>query len=227
MLRCLAVAGLVVIAATGAQAQTQPVPPPDSAAARPFSVGVNGGTLGIGPELGLRVNGFLGVRAVANFLDAGYDRTISGVAYRFDGHLRSGGALLDLYPFRGGFRLSGGLRINGNNADTTGVAAGNVTLGANTYTPAQLGTLTGSVKFNRLAPYAGLGYAASLGPVILAFDAGVLFQGRPKVSLAANGTSAGTAALQSDLASEESTVQHHIAWTEWYPAVSLSLLYRF
>jgi len=47
------------------------------------------------------------------------------------------------------------------------------------------------------------------------------------LSLAANGTSAGSAALQADLASEESTVQHKIEWTEWYPAVSLSLLYRF
>jgi hypothetical protein len=227
MLRSLAVLLALMVVATEARAQTAPPPTPAGPEARPFSIGVNGGTLGIGPELGLRINGLLGVRAVANFLDASYDRSISGVAYRFDGHLRSGGALLDLYPFAGGFRLTGGLRINGNNADTTGTAAGNVTIGANAYTPAELGTLTGSVKFNRVAPYAGLGYAAGIGPVILAVDAGVLFQGRPKVSLAANGSSAGSAALQADLASEEGTVQHKIEWTEWYPAISLSLLYRF
>lgn len=80
------------------------------------SVGVTGGTLGIGPELGYRGNSF-GVRANATFLGIGRDVDSDGINYDGDLKLRSFGAMVDFYPFGGGFRISPGARITRNRVE--------------------------------------------------------------------------------------------------------------
>jgi hypothetical protein len=194
-----------------------------------LSLGANLSTLGAGVEGGWRASDHLGLRLGANFLDFGFDETIDGAPYHFDTHLRSGGAVIDFYPFASGFRLTAGLRINGNDADANSTPTAPVTIGGATFTPAQVGTLTGTVDFNRVAPYAGIGWSGALFDTgfQLGLDAGVLYQGRPDVRLAASGPIASDPTFQADLASEESTVRGKIRWMEWYPVVALSLLYRF
>jgi hypothetical protein len=199
-----------------------------TAAAQPLSVGVQASTLGAGLELGFRPTGLLGVRVGANFLDFDFHRTIDQVNYKFDNHLRSGGGVVDFYPFSGGLRLTAGVRIDGNDADVTGTPNTNVTIGSTTFTPAQLGTLTGRVTFNSVAPYAGLGYAAALPAGFeLALDLGVLYQGSPKVTLNASGPIAGTALFQANVAQEEAKIRSRIDFLEWYPVAALTLSYRF
>ena len=194
----------------------------------PFGVGPTIGTLGAGLEGSLRVGPNLGLRLDGSALDFGANRTISGVPYKFDAKLRSGGPVLDVYPFGGGFRLSGGVRIDGNRADVTSTPSSNIQVGSNTYTPAELGTLSGSVKYNRVAPYVGLGYGGRVASWLeLGFDAGVLYQGKPKVSLGATGAFANDPTLQADLAQQRAAIQSKINWTEWYPVLMLSALFRF
>jgi hypothetical protein len=196
--------------------------------AGPLSAGVQASTLGAGLEVGFRPTALLGLRVGANFLDFDFSRTVDQVRYKFDNHLRSGGGTVDLYPFSGGFRVSAGLRVDGNDADATGTPTTNVTIGSTTFTPAQLGTLTGRVTFNSVAPYAGFGYAAALGGGFeLALDLGVLYQGRPKVTLNASGPVAGTALFQTNAAQEEARIRNRIDFLEWYPVLALTLGYRF
>jgi len=128
----------------------------------------------------------------------------------------------------GGFRLSGGVRIDGNRADVTSTPTSNIQVGSNTYTPAQLGTLSGDVKYNRVAPYVGLGYGGRVASWLeLGFDAGVLYQGKPKVSLGATGAFANNPMLQADLDQQRAAIQSKINWTEWYPVLMLEALFRF
>lgn len=194
----------------------------------PFGIGPTIGTLGAGLEGSLRAGPYLGLRLDGSALSFGADRTISGVPYKFDAKLRSGGPVLDFYPFGGGFRLSGGVRIDGNKADVTSTPTSSIQVGSNTYTPAELGTLSGDVEYKRVAPYLGLGYGGRVTSWLeLGIDAGVLYQGRPKVSLGATGAFANNPMLQADLDQQRAAIQSKINWTEWYPVLMLSALFRF
>jgi hypothetical protein len=217
-MRTFVVAALAMVAAvSAAQAQTAP-----------FGIGPTVGTLGVGLEGSLRVGPYLGLRLDGSALSFDANRTISGVPYKFDARLRSGGPVLDVYPFGGGFRLSGGVRIDGNEADVTSAPTSNIQIGSNVYTPAELGTLSGEVKYNRVAPYLGLGYGGRVTSWLeLGFDVGVLYQGKPKVSLAATGAFANNPVLQADLDQQRAAIRSKINWTEWYPVLMLSALFRF
>ena len=216
----------LVFTPVAALAQTAP---PDTGPTGRVSVGASVSTLGIGPEAGFRPTDNLGLRLGANFFDFGFNKTIDSVPYHFDTHLRSGGAVIDFYPFETGLRLSAGLRINGNDADTHSTPTSDVTIGGTTYTPALVGTLSGTVKFNHVAPYVGLGYSSALFDTgfELALEAGVLYQGRANVSLSASGPVAADPAFQANLATEEHNVANHLRLLEWYPVVALTLGYRF
>jgi len=217
-MRKFVVAALAMVAAvSSAQAQTAP-----------FGIGPTIGTLGVGVEGSLRAGPFLGVRLDGSALSFDAHRTISGVPYKFDARLRSGGPVLDVYPFGGGFRLSGGVRVDGNEADVTSAPTSNIQIGRNVYTPAELGTLSGEVKYNRVAPYLGLGYGGRVTSWLeLGVDAGVLYQGKPKVSLGATGPFANNPMLQADLDQQRAAIQSKINWTEWYPVLMMSALFRF
>ena len=186
------------------------------------------GTLGAGAEVGFRAGPYFGVRLDASFLSFDYNRTIDSIPYKFGVNLRSGGPVLDLYPLAGGFHLTAGARINGNGADVTAAPGSNVTINGNTFTPAQVGTLTGSLKYNRLAPYLGIGYSGRATRWLeLGLDLGVLYQGKPSVSLAASGQFANNATLAADIAQEERTVENRLGFTTWYPVVTFAALFHF
>jgi hypothetical protein len=211
------VAFAMALLAAAAQAQTAP-----------FGIGPTVSTLGVGLEGSFRAGPYLGFRLDASALSFDYNRTISGIPYKFSTDLRSGGPVLDFYPFGGGFRLSGGARINGNKADVTSTPASSIRVGSNTYTPAQIGTLSGNVDYNRVAPYVGLGYGGRVTSWLeLGVDAGVLYQGKPRVSLGASGAFANNPALQADLDQARASIKSKIDWTAWYPVLMLSALFRF
>jgi hypothetical protein len=192
------------------------------------TVGPTIGTLGAGAEAGLRAGPYVGVRLDASFLSFDYDRSIDGIPYKFGVNLRSGGPVLDIYPFAGGFHLTAGARINGNGADVTAMPSSNVRIGNDTFTPAQIGTLTGSLKYNRFAPYLGIGYAGRVASWLeLGLDLGVLYQGKPRVNLAASGAFATNPTLQADVAQEEHNVENRLSFTTWYPALTLAALFHF
>ena len=220
------VAALAALSAPIAARAQQAGPAP--AAADPITVGLTVGTLGVGLEGGWRPLDYLGFRLGARAIAFDYHRSINGIPYNFGANLSSGGPILDVYPFGGGFRLSFGVNINGNNADVTATPSTAVHIGSTTYTPAEIGTLTGKTDYDRVAPYLGIGYAGRVSDsFVLAVDAGVFYQGQPRVSLAASGPLAGSAQLQSDLAQESRSIRSKIDWTAWYPAVQLSALFRF
>ena len=100
-------------ASTAAQAQQEP---------GTVAVGITGGTEGIGPELSYRIDPVIGVRANATFLGFGHGVQSDGIEYHGHADLASGGIMVDLYPFRSGFYVSGGARINGNHGRLDAIA---------------------------------------------------------------------------------------------------------
>lgn len=193
-----------------------------------FFVAPQVSTLGLGVEAGYRVTDYLGLRFNADFFGFDPDTRISGIDYKSHARLQSFGFLADLHPFAGSFRLTGGLRINDNHADLSATPTGNVTIGSQSYTPAQVGRLDGKVDFNTAAPYAGFGWGTTLfSPnVYLGADLGVMFQGSPKVSLASTG-GLSSPQFAADLERERRNIADKAKDYQFYPVVSLSIGYRF
>lgn len=198
-------------------------------AAAQVSVGVTAGSPGIGGEIGYDASDMLGLRVMGSYFPYSHSITPSNITYDGDLRLMSFGGVVDFYLFDSGFRLTGGAYLNRNRLDIKGTPNGNVTVGSTSYTPAQLGTLTGRVSFREIAPYAGLGYASGRGGTGLAFtaDAGVMFQGGPRVALAASGPITSAPGFAANLEQERQKIASDIDWLRFYPAVKIGVLYRF
>lgn len=199
------------------------------AAAQQTSIGVSAGTPGLGLELGYDLNDTFGLRANGNWFSLSKDVESDGVTYNGKLKLFSMGLLGDFYMFDSGFRLTGGAYYNDNHVNLNATPTGNTEIGGTTYTPAQIGTLTGRGEFNKFTPYAGLGYTSNRGKAGLSFvfDAGVMFQGRPDITLTGNGPITATPGFQADLERERQEIREDLKWTRFYPAVRLGVAYRF
>lgn len=200
-----------------------------AAAAQQTSVGASVGTPGIGLELGYDFNDSFGLRANGNWFSLSKDVESDGVNY--DGKLKlfSLGVLGDFYPFESGFRFTGGAYYNDNHVNLTATPSGTVTIGGTPYTPAEIGSLSGAADFNEFTPYAGIGYTSNRGEPGLSFvvDAGVMFQGRPEITLVGNGPITSTPGFQADLERERRQIADDLKWTRFYPAVRVGAAYRF
>ncbi len=195
------------------------------------SVGVKGGTLGAGLEANIGLNEWCGLRLGANILQFSVNETVDDVDYDADLSMRNATALLDLYPFGGIFRLTGGVMYNANEFELEGRSSIPAVINGHAYSPVELGTLSGKADFDSWAPYVGLGWSsrpeheAGWG---VAFDLGVVFQGTPKVSsLSSSGTKGNDAQLVADLEHERVRVQDELDGYEYYPVVSVIVNYKF
>lgn len=202
-----------------------------------FKVGVTGGTLGVGPEVSYRISDNIGVRGNVTFLSVNTDIDSDDLTYDAKLKLQSGGAMLDVYPFGGGFRVSGGLRINGNEASAVATpnAGANYTIDGTSYTAAEIGTLTAVTDVKKIAPSLTLGYGGGLSSgLVFGVEVGALFQGAVNVQpLTFTGLCAGTSApagcatLAADLEAERLSVNEDIDGYKVYPILQLSVGYRF
>ncbi|MEZ5931260.1 MAG: hypothetical protein R3F54_04815 [Alphaproteobacteria bacterium] len=198
----------------------------------PYGIFVSPGisTLGLGLEAGVRLNESFGLRVGGNWLSFDYDGVEGDVDYKGDVTLASLGALADYHPFRGGFRITGGLRFNFNEADLDGTPTDDIEIGDETFAPDEVGTLTGDVGFDVLAPYLGIGYGATLleGSLSIGFDLGVMYQGKADVDLdTEDGLLSDDAILQENLAIEEDKVEDDLEDFVVYPVIGLAVTYRF
>lgn len=194
-----------------------------------WTLGVTGGSLGAGPELAYRYGRFVGVRMNGDFFSYNHNETVDQITYNGRLKLDSFGLMADLFPFGGGFRLSAGARRNDNKIDLSGTPSTPVTIGNSVYTPAQLGTLYGTVRGNSFAPALTLGFGGRLAKgFTFGADLGVMFQGSPKVdNYHATGQFATNPTLQADLAAERARVEDKVHSYQYWPIAQVELLYRF
>ncbi|QNN68034.1 hypothetical protein H9L13_03780 [Sphingomonas lutea] len=217
-----------VIMFAAALAVSTPALAQDAGTTGSVSVGVTGGTLGIGPEVGFRFSDMFGVRGNVTFLSISQDAESDGVDYDGKLKLASGGLMLDVHPFGGGFRVSGGARINGNKVRLTATPTEDVEIGDEVYTPEEIGVLSGNVKAKSFAPTLTLGYfgGATRG-LNFGIEAGGMFQGSPRVrDLKTTGLLATDPDFQEELAREADELEDEVDY-KIFPIVQVSLGYRF
>ena len=195
-----------------------------------ISVGVKAGSLGAGLEVESSFMGMAGIRIGMNYFTYDMTSTFDDVEYTVDLTLKSLSAILDWHPFKGDFRISGGLMYNGNNVKIDAKRSDTYEIGGQTYDLGEVGTLKGDITFNDMAPYLGVGWDTSFGRdnlFGLVFELGAIYQGTPEVDLTAEGPIASDQTFQSNLAQEEKKQQEDLDNFKYYPVISFGVNYRF
>jgi hypothetical protein len=214
-IRSLALAAAMLGVAVPARLQAQ------------FGVAVRAATLGLGAEVSYRASDRVGVRGGFNYFQLTRESDVQGINYRVTPHLENGTVILDFFPMGGSFHLSGGLLFNHNEGRLVARLTEDVTIGNRTYTPSEVGSLTGLVDFKKTAPYLGIGFAGQ-GRVSFLFDLGVGFTGTPRANLTGttNLTGQEKAQFDANVASEQAQLQADIAdksYLKYHPVLSLGL----
>ncbi len=196
-----------------------------------LGIAARASTLGIGAEISYRVNRNIGIRAGGNYLKFSRDASVENIDYHLTPRFESGTAILDLYPIGGALHLSGGVLINHNEGRMLARLNQNIQIGGTTYTPDQVGSLSGLVDFRKTAPYLGLGLAGR-GQIAFLLDLGVGITGTPRVDLVGTTplTGAAKAQFDADVASELAQVRAKIdgkSYLKFHPVLSLGLKVGF
>lgn len=230
----LAAAVRPVAAQEPAPGPVQETAPGTSAARRrplDVSVAVRGGTLGYGAEVGKLLASHLGVRVAAYVFSYARQQGFEDVQYDASVKLRHASALLDLFPGRRGkFHLTGGVVSGTSEVTGRGVPEGDTFyLDGEPYSSAEVGALTGAVRFPRVRPYGGLGWgtpARNSGGIGFSTDFGVVYGG-PTAVLTASGAGA-NAQLRADVEAQRAEAQEQLdQYAKFYPVINFGLTYRF
>ena len=212
--------------------------------------GAHGSTLGAGISLGYDISPAFSARAVANYFSFDRKESSAGNQYSVDVQLLSFGLLGDWHPFENGFRVTAGVLYNGNKftfaSRTSEFGAGD--------TDDYVGNLKAELGFNAVAPYLGIGWTSGRadGSGFSFFaDAGVIYQGAPRLSVSGRvdddgsscsfsvsesgratlrgecGDMAASDALSADLEKEHADLKGQLDNFKFYPVVMLGVTYRF
>jgi hypothetical protein len=201
------------------------------------AVGVTVGTTGLGADLDIPVLPILGIRVGYSGFTYHHDIDQTDVDYAGRLHFSEASGLLDWYVLSGGFHVTAGVYGGDTRVDVTGRPTdGTYTINGTTYNAAQVGTLSGRLKFgNSVQPYVGLGWGNPFrgGPLTFTADLGAIYGGTPSVSLSAQcGIAAppGSAAcnqIQNSVAGERAQLASDVTIAKWYPVLNVGLSFRF
>lgn len=192
--------------------------------AQRVAISVKGGTLGAGAEVTAGLTPTLNARVGGSFFpyshQGSYTEDEVNVGYTADLSVQAASLLLDWHPFKNAFRLSGGAFYNMTKVDATAVPTESYTVKSRTFTPEELGNLSGQLDYKqKLAPYLGLGFG---NPVRagkrfgFVMDIGVIYTEAPGLTMEGEGMLAPTANQASELEATLSDIK-------LYPVVTLGL----
>lgn len=209
-------------------------------------IGLSASTLGAGVQGVLGVTQKSHVRVGFNALNYSENFYKDGANYAGKLRLRSVQATYDQFLWRS-FHVSGGLLAwNGDRGSfTTTIPGGqSFTLGSARYysDSANPVSAAGSATFNEVAPVVLLGFGNLLSGREKHFgysiEAGIAFQGPPRVNLNLAGTACSDSAqtrctttaspaIQSGVQAEQTKLDNNLNFLQYYPIIAITLGYRF
>lgn len=212
------------------------------------AIGARVSTLGPGLEVATGIKPWLDVRGVINGFNYSRDYTDDdGNEYEGKLKLFTTGALLDLHPFGGVFRLTAGGLYNGFalKGNTKDAQTFEYETDDFTYRSTD-GRADAKIDFPKFAPYLGLGWGRPIKPdgnFWFSFDLGVMLQGSLNADLNLTGTGTVTdnsnpantrtvnfaedEAVQADIANYERQLEDEAKSFKYYPVIGLGFGYKF
>lgn len=195
-----------------------------------YAISGKGSTLGLGGEFTTAIKPDINARVGYNMLDLDIDdEEIEDIEFDIGVDFSSFTALADWYVFNDSFRLSGGIVSMDNKVDLDARPTEDIDIGDETYTPGQVGSLYGSVEFDDVAPYIGIGWGNPLTSSRrwgFTTDFGVIFANTPDVTLDARG---GTepVGFEDELEKEREDIEDFFDNFKLYPVIAVSFFWRF
>ena len=199
-----------------------------AASAEGQAVGLKVGALGLGVEYTHALTDRIAVRGTLYGSELGFDAEESGIDYEADVVWDSIVAGVDFHPLKSALRLSAGFLKNDNRLELFSRPTSNITVGDTTYTPAEVGTLEGSVGFDDTATFMGIGWDWSRDERLfgMSLDLGVIDQGNPAVRLRGTGQLLGDPSFQQDIDDEIAEIESEIDF-DVMPFLTLGFQFRF
>jgi len=226
--------------APAAPPPSSPAPPAaDSKTPVKVSVAARISTLGLGLEASALVTPNVAVRIGYNGYTYSHSASYQGVDYDGKLKLSSVPVLADLYPSQhSGFHVTAGFLFNSNTLTAHGKPSvtgdtQTFTLNNNTYNVGDVGGLDGRVTFSKTSPYLGIGFGKPSGGgsmLQLLFDLGVVFQGKPNLSLTRSGGTIDpvlASMIDADLSAQRDKTRSDLNKFQYYPVVSFGAAYHF
>lgn len=215
---------IAILAVAGAMACT-------TASAQGMAVGVNAGTPGAGVQVSTQISELIVLRGAIDGMSLSRNETYSDIAYDGKAKLLTGGLFADAHPGGGPFFVSAGAYAGKRKLKLKAQPTANVEIGDLTYTPAQVGRITGEAKLSNLQPFVGVGFDNTYvgdrtwGVRVLA---GVSFSKAPKVKLAASGgTLSSDPTFLAELREEEAEAREDAKDFKYFPVLQVGLTRRF
>lgn len=250
---CAAALTAAVGLSTSAFAQsTAPATAPASASASTagasrFGVAVRVSSLGIGGDIGLRLNRHATIRGGMNAFSLSRDfDTDENITFTGKISLKSLHAFVDWSPFGGGFHLSPGLVFSNTNKVTldANIPAGKqFSIDDTDYVSSSTNPMkaAGAISVESVRPALTLGWG-NLVPqshrISVPFEIGVVFQGAPSALLSFTGSACNTngtncrdvssdATIQTKIRNQQAQLNDDIKVLKIYPVLSFGLGIRF
>ena len=226
---------LMAISAAGTQLHAEDAESnlPPAPGYRPFTLGLEAGTTGVGGSAHWRFLNHFGVGGGFNWLNVSFPELEGdNLSFKSDVKLQVAPLTLDIYPFKKrSFRVSVGMAYNSNEFSGSFNYTDNedIEIGDNSYSPEEIGSLTFETKLgNRFVPYVGIGgvafYFDKAHRWSLGWEVGVLFSGKPEVSLKTSNTVAG---LAEDLERERQSFEDKLSGLRFWPVAKIVLSFSF
>jgi hypothetical protein len=198
---------------------------PAVASAQGFGAAARAGTLGIGAEVAIGLGESAAIRGGLGLVPFELNATIDETAVTLELPDTWYNVGLDLY-LNGSFRLGGGFLFKPDDPSLTGDFTTPQEIGDRTFTPEELGTLTGVVDSKDSAPYVLIGFGKHTASGIgLSLDVGLAFLGDPDVTLDAQGGAfSDQAQLQEALDQEARNYEDDMrTYLRYWPILNLGL----
>ena len=201
---------------------------------KPFTIGLKAGTLGVGVDVSKPITKNVSLRINANGFSYNRTGTQEDIQYDADVELSNVGFIADYYPYETTpFKISAGVYYNGNTANAKGIpsSGGTYTIDGIDYKASEIGSIDGSVEFQEVAPYLGIGWGEQSTEKGFGFsiDVGAM-TGNPEANLVATRGTVNDAiwrSIEESVQNEENTLNDDLSDYGIYPVIMVGFTYTF
>jgi hypothetical protein len=192
-----------------------------------MAVGLKAGTTGFGGDFTYSVSDKFNARLSGSTFSYAMDGVVEDdpdIGYNVDAASTSFGLLVDYFPARRGFKVTGGLyyydfSIIGDASPTEGYDFND----EKTFSAERLGSINATIDYaSKIVPYAGIGFGnpiAKGSAVRVNFEIGALYTNSPQVTMEGEGMIAPTANYGPDF-------EDGVKDFKFYPVLNLGISYR-